>query len=265
MNDLQPQYFTPNEAPPAPVPFWRSKNGLAVLGFGALVVVLVIIFIVNTVASRRTATNDAELSHALTDCATAKDPAACEVKARTDAARQGNGSGACKGLEGDALTGCVTLAAFASLNEDDCDDAADAEGKTSCADSVRLRNAVAQNDYGMCADIQSETTRATCQTRLLSIVVAAGKCEENGVDAAVCDARMQMTTIVDAGDYKACAGLPSPYNVDCQDVFSSVDRDGDGLTRKEEFEVGTSDDAADTDGDGYADKDEIESGHDPLL
>lgn len=260
----EPQYFDPAGTPPSARPFFRTWKGAALIAAGVFVVVLVVVFVINTLSFGSVTDGDTELTDAIANCASSENPEDCEADARTDAARSSANTAACKGLEGAELTNCVELAAFASLKEKDCGELTDGDAKASCADQVRLRVAIAADDYSACAAVDAADVRDACQTRLLPSVIASGDCAAQGVDATVCDGATRMAAVVDGGDYAACNNLPSPYNTDCQDAFSSTDRDGDGLTRKRESQLGTSDDAADTDGDGYTDREELDSGYDPL-
>lgn len=263
MDEQQPQYFTPNEAPATVPPFWRTPKGALVIGVAALSVVLITVFLVNLFGSRTLTKDMSALDKAIENCATAENPEACKADARTDAARNGEGSRACAGLERDALRNCVALAAYASLDEDECA-ALSGDEKQSCVDQVRLRRALANDDYAACAAISDDDVRTACEQKLLFLVVADGACAQYGVDVTVCDAETRQRAIIDAGDYDACATLSSAAADECREIFASTDRDADGLNRREESMLGTSDDHADTDGDGYTDKQEVESGHDPL-
>ena len=99
---------------------------------------------------------------------------------------------------------------------------------------------------------------------MLDDVIDAGACEQYGISDDVCEYPAQLAAIIANGDPLGCLQVPADRRDGCDDMFVSLDQDGDGLTLLEEFKLGTSDTNADTDGDGYTDREEVASGHDPL-
>jgi hypothetical protein len=131
-------------------------------------------------------------------------------------------------------------------------------------DGVTLLIAVEEKEYAQCATIVDETMKRGCEAQLVASVIAAGECEAYGIDVRTCDFPAALERVIAAGDPAACEEFTGDQRSGCDDMFASIDADGDGLTLSEEFQYGTSDATTDTDGDGYTDAEEIATGHDPL-
>ncbi len=196
-------------------------------------------------------------------CADEEDPAACEAAARADAARATGEASVCDGLEDAEYRNCVTLIAQDEKDPDVCS-VLSGDEETACADSATLFAAQESSDYGTCSTIVSEELRVACQNQLLDVVIAEGECAKYGISDEVCNYPAKLAAIIAAGDPLGCLEVSSDKRDECNDMFTSLDQDRDGLSLLDESKLGTSDTNADTDGDGYTDRQEVESGHDPL-
>lgn len=196
-------------------------------------------------------------------CADEENPAACQAAARADAARTTGEASVCRGLEDAELANCVSLIANDSGNPSLCS-MLSGDAETVCIDGATLVGAKKANDYSLCAEITDMVLKTGCQNQLIGEVIANGECGTYGIDASTCDFPGLLDDIVAGGDVSGCFTFSGEQRETCEDVFSSVDQDGDGLSLLEESELGTSDVSADTDGDGYTDREEVASGYDPL-
>lgn len=203
------------------------------------------------------------IENAVLSCATEADPAACEARARTNAATTTGETSVCKGLEDAELTNCVSLIASKAADPAKCSMLSGSD-QTACQDAATLLAARKANDYGMCGTIVGAETKAACQAQLIGVVIANGECDKYGVDSATCEYPARLAAVIAAGDPNGCKQFSTDDQAACDDMFTSLDQDGDGLTLLAEYKLGTSDTAADTDGDGYTDRQEVDSGHDPL-
>lgn len=268
MNEQQPQYFDPNATPTAqPAPWWKTWR-LAIPVLCATVVVLVVVFVVNTLTAGKTDTTQKEaltrMEQELADCANDRDPVACEERVRGTAGKGGAGESACKGLDGDAYSSCVALSAKSSGSVAACASLSDDE-QTACENLAYFTLGQQQADLDVCKKITDVGLRTSCSVRVTQDATAANTCAASHVDEALCVAAAAMRDAIATGDSARCLAFDTEdKRVECSDGITSVDEDGDGLTVAQEFSAGTSDNSADTDGDGYTDKDEIDSGHDPL-
>lgn len=203
------------------------------------------------------------IENAVLSCATEADPAACEARARTNAATTTGQTSVCKGLEGAELSNCVTLIATKDADPSECSMLSGSD-ETACQDAATLLSARKANDYSQCGSIVDAATKSACQAQLVNVVIANGECEKYGIDSASCEYPAMLVAVIAAGDPNGCKQFSGDDQAGCDDMFTSLDQDGDGLTLLTEYKLGTSDVAADTDGDGYTDKQEVDSGHDPL-
>lgn len=267
----EPQYFAlPSDTPAAVVHEGPRKFlGLAVGVVLTLVAVALIAFyIVNTLKNstvredRQSKLDEAAQLTAELKAECEAGDTKCEERAQENAARSTGEAQACKGLTGDAYVHCVTLIAHDEKDEKLCDPLS-GEDKSACADGAVLVKAKAEKDFTLCASIEEEIGRLSCEATLKNDAKRMDDCGGYKVDAAVCDEDAALKAVVASGDSEGCATLSSEQAETCEDIFTSLDEDGDGLTLEEESSYGTSPTMSDTDGDGYSDREEIETGHDP--
>jgi hypothetical protein len=264
-------YFSLGEQPVAPLPWWKVRRyqvQLAVIAAVAVGIGVVGYYGYQTYSLTHVnveALNQANtiIDAAVVACADEEDPAACEAAARSDAARATGEVSVCDGLIDAEYKTCVTLIAQDSADPEVCT-VLSGDEETACADSSTLLAARAAEDYGMCETIENAEIKAACQNQLLDAVIADGECATYGIPDDVCGYPAVLAAIIAVGDPVGCLEVPSDKRDGCNDVFTSLDQDRDGLTLLAEFQLGTSDTKADTDGDGYTDSQEVESGHDPL-
>ena len=264
-------YFSLGEQPVAPLPWWKVRRYQIQLAVIAAVIVGV--GVVGYYAYQTytlTYVNGDALNQANTiidaaaqACADEEDPAACEAAARADAARATGEASVCRGLEDAELANCVSLIANDSGNPSLCG-MLSVDAETACVNGATLVAAKRAKDYGECGGITDMVLKHGCQNQLLGEVIANGECEKYGIDASTCDFPGLLNDVVANGDVSGCLQFSGEQRETCNDVFSSVDQDGDGLSLLTESQLGTSDTSADTDGDGYTDSQEVASGYDPL-
>jgi len=264
-------YFSLDEQTPVALPWWKvRKYQMQMLAAAGIVVGVGIVgyygyqtYSLTHVDVAKVDQANRIISNAAESCATDKDPKACEDRARANAARTTGQSSVCDGLSGKQLTNCVTLIAMDAGNADVCAVLSGADQST-CENEAGFAAATTAKDYSLCSNIASETVRATCQAQLVSAVIAAGECEKYGIEDSVCGFRARLDEVVASGNPSGCTQFQGDQVASCEDMFSSLDQDGDGLSLLAEYTLGTSDTNADTDGDGYTDNAEVASGHDPL-
>lgn len=271
MDPNNQNYFSLDEQPSVLPRWWqvRANQGKILAGFGVMVAMGLLGYYgyqmyslthvdrlkidqANTMIARSTAT-----------CEAADDPAACAAQARSEVARATGQVAVCDGLNSADFQNCVALIALDNANPDLCH-ALSGSSESTCADDARLVSAQRSQEYSQCSMILDEEKKAICRAQLLAVVIAAGECEKYGIDQETCQYPGELEAIVAAGDPDGCAGFSSEQRASCEDMFSSLDRDSDGLSRLTEYKLGTSDDTADSDGDGYTDSEEVATGHDPL-
>lgn len=269
MQELQPQYFDPTAPVAVPAPWWKTWR-LAFPVMGALVVVLVVVFVVNTVSFGNNNEKQEQeqaltrMEQALADCDGERDPETCKERVRGGASQSGAGEDACNGLDGDAYSSCVALSAKSSGSVAACASLRGDE-QTACENLAYFTLGQQEVDLDVCKKITDVGLRTSCSMRVTQDATAGDTCTAANVDEALCVAAKAMREAIATGDSARCLAFDTEdERVECNDGITSVDKDGDGLTVAEEFSAGTSDNSADTDGDGYTDKDEIDSGHDPL-
>jgi hypothetical protein len=268
-----PRYYSLEPAPEERVPIWKQKKIQLLLGIALGVMILATVGIIvgsnlmqnsDAAKTRRDALTRAQV---ITDSKTSEcddGDTACLERAQSGAARSVGEVEACNGLQGDRYASCVTLIALDKEDPALCD-ALSKDAKTSCADGALSASAKEKHDFTLCGKINDEISRLSCEAAVRSDAAASGKCDEYHVDASVCSDETELKAVIAAGDPKGCSTLEESVVDSCEDLFSSLDQDEDGLMLRDEFAAGTSDMKADTDGDGYTDKEEIESGHNPTM
>lgn len=268
----QPNYFRFTDAPPeAPKPWFQRPEVLkraaiiagavVVLGFGGVFAVNLVKNISQGGIKNEVDAAKNEVVQRQADCA--PDDTACKTQAQTEVARTAGIAQACEGLESPALENCVTLVARSEKDGTACA-LLSGDAQTSCKDSVLLVRAEAGEGMSICNDVSDATKKVSCEALVTSTARATGDCAKYGVETSVCDKRAALQALLEAGDYAGCAELPADDRVACEDMFVSTDADADGLSAKEEAEIGTSDSKTDTDGDGYGDGTEVKAGYNPL-
>ncbi len=253
------------------VPWWKVRaNQMKVLAvFGVLVGIGVVgyygyqMYSLTHVDVAKVDQANEIIARASQNCESDEDPAACEARARSEAARTTGQVTVCDGLEDAEFQNCVVLIALDKADPEVCNQLS-GSAESTCTDDANLVAAQRAQDYGKCSSILDSAKKTICQAQMLSIVIAAGECQKYGIDDATCDYPAELEAVIATGNPTGCTKFSSEKKTECEDMFSSLDRDGDGMSRLAEYKIGTSDDAADTDGDGYTDSEEVESGHDPL-
>lgn len=266
----QPQYFRLNDAPPeAPKPWFRRPEVLkriAFIGGVLLGVIFLGIFVKNLVESMSSGPKSEleaakeEMAQRQAECD--EEDEACKAQAQKDVARASGVAAACEGLEEKKKESCVTLIAREKKDAESCK-LLSGDAQSRCTDSVIIARVADGEGMSACEDISAEK-KVACENVVKANARSSGDCAKFGVAEEVCDERAMLKELLATGNFAGCAELSEELREECLDLFSSTDADEDGLTAKEEAEVGTSDKNADTDGDGYSDGTEVESGYNPL-
>lgn len=264
-------YFSLDEQTPVALPWWKArKNQVRMLAVFGIVVGIGMVGYYGYQTYTLTHVDVAKLDQANTiitngvaSCATDTDPQACEDRVRADAARSTGQSSVCEGLAERELTNCVSLIAIDTADSAVCDRLSGAD-QTTCEDAATLVAAKNAKDYGACSLISNAEMKVACQDQLVSVVIAAGECTKYSIAESVCEFPESLDMVVASGSPSGCLQFTDEQRAGCEDMFSSLDQDQDGLSLLEEYKLGTSDVKADTDGDGYTDSQEVASGHDPL-
>jgi len=270
---VQPQYYSLAEEPAVKHSLFKEKKVLLLLGIAAFAMIVAAVGIVlamnlmqndSAKIARESALANAKsiAEQAASNCAAGD--TACIEKAQSGAARQVGEAEACKSLDGDRYASCVTLIAFDKKDPELCKSLS-GDAKTSCTDGALVLQAQVQQDFTLCAKITAEISRLSCEATLRNDAAMSGDCAAYHVEASVCEGETALRAVIAGGDPEGCATLSTDYQGTCEDLFTSLDEDGDGLSLQEEFELGTSPTNPDTDGDGYTDGEEVASGHNPRI
>jgi len=208
---------------------------------------------------------DSLMARDIAECQNGEDPNACEQRVKTKIAREMGEILVCEGLDQKLYINCVSLIAVENLEVRACE-ALEGESVNTCKDAVYLRLAQNKKDYGICEKILDDDKRSSCEKILLSTVIKNDDCVFYGLDSIICNEGQKLQAIVEDGDYIECAELSTDKLIaDCHEMFTVIDRDGDGLLDMYEVDrFGTDPRNPDTDGDGYSDFDEVNNGFDPL-
>lgn len=231
----QPQFYSLEPEPTPSVPWFKQRKLWIIIGGGGVAIVFTIllaIFSINLLHGTKNSTVTAETA-------------------------------ACKDLSDAAFVSCISLAASTNRDQNICT-VLTADDRTACTDGVNLLLALSSKDYRECEKVTDVISHLSCQAEIRNAAVAADDCAFYHVGQEACDAQRALQEIIASGDPTNCGSLSGTAVASCEDLFSSLDDDADGLTLDEEFQNGTDPQNPDTDGDGYTDGQEVSSGHDPL-
>lgn len=265
-------YYDLGAPAPAPAPWYKRREVQQKLFIGVLVGLLVVFVGVriymsvtfDAVEEDTRTTTEALLEQASARCAEEKDPEACMNEARTATAEATGSSIACEGMRGQELKNCAQLIALDTGDAKVCDVIENDGDRADCADAAYLVKAKADSDYALCSSITSTDLRESCESQVGAPIIAAGECAKYGIDEDLCSTQEAIDEVIASGDPRGCATFATFDRESCEDYFTSIDADFDGLTAFREYELGTSDANADTDDDGYEDGAEVAAGYDPL-
>lgn len=267
----QPQYFKFNDTPPeAPKRWFRRPEVLKRIGIVASAMLLLVgfaIFAKNLMSSMSTGPESefeaaqAEVAQRQADCDA--DDEVCKAQARTEVARASGVAAACEGLEVSLMENCVILIAREQKDSSVCA-MLTAEAEITCVDSVLLARVAGGEGMALCDDVVDSSKKNSCRAVVTATARSSGECAKYGVSEEVCNTQQVIDDLLAAGSFSGCAELTEEDRVQCIEMFSSTDADGDSLSAQEEAELGTSDTNADTDGDGYSDGEEVAAGYNPL-
>lgn len=266
----QPQYFKFNDVPPeAPKPWFLRPEVFRRIGIGGVVLLLVgiAIFASNLMSSMSATSKSAleaaraEVAQRQADCDTRDQ--ACKAQAQTEVARASGVAAACEGLETALMENCVTLIAREKKDSSACASLSD-EAKILCVDSVLLARVADGEGMALCENVTNTSKKNSCKAVVTATARSSGDCVKYGVSEELCDAQKIINDLLIAGNFSGCAELAEDERIQCVEMFSSLDADGDGLSAQQEAELGISDANVDTDGDGYSDGEEVAAGYNPL-
>lgn len=240
---------------------WFKKRQLVVMGVSALILVALVAVV--AVLSMNIMQGNKQAKQLADSKAAQVSQMVANGSSPTTASREAGYVEGCKMLVDTAYADCVTLIAMDKDDSSVCGALAGDE-KVTCVDRSTIGQAKAKKSYAACSAIKDADLLVACQVVLKTEAAAAQDCAGYGAPVEACDAQKSLDLVVAAGDITACGTLPGEDKESCEDIISSVDADGDGLTIQAEFTHGTTDTKADTDGDGYNDGEEVANGHDPL-
>ncbi len=263
------QFYTPGQAEPPRVPWWRERKTWVAAGIlfaVSTVVVLAVLLTVNVLRNRPDAKPDADAAIRAAELAAECAPAdqVCLDGAMSDAARASTSPKTCtKIVDETAQINCAALIAKDLNNVATCD-VLQGVSREACRNQASLFLASTSGTFATCEAITDANLRANCAGAVWSRAVASGNCAAAGIPAETCEAGALLKAAADSGDPAACAALSEADRIDCERAITTADEDLDGLVSREEFELGTDPQDPDTDDDGFSDGVEIQNGYDPL-
>lgn len=255
----------------------RRQINMIIVAVGAVIVLgLLIVVVKNVTQGRRVRVIEKQaveesarrISSADTICADEQDPERCKATLVRQEAGRHSSAELCKALEGKGLENCVRLIAQSSLERVDCA-VLSGDAKTRCQDDVAVRIAKRDMDLSACDAVSDESQKRSCQSGVRAGIVAAGQCEQYGLDPELCAMDSLIDRAVSEADLSICVQIEDEESYsDCEarvELSLSSDADDDGLSFKSERELGTDPNNQDSDGDGLDDRSEgRDYGTDPL-
>jgi hypothetical protein len=236
-----PQFYTvsPQPTPPSS-PKIKPRVILMVLG-GVMVLGLIGVAVFNVWQSRPAAIMArqaaAELAARTASCP--EGDASCVATAQTVVAQGMGRASYCDGLEPSAYTTCVTRIAKDQHKPATCDVLTGSDLDV-CRDLAVYALADFERSLKVCDQAATEAGRQACQNNIKSLAIATLECEAYGVEQVLCETQGALEAVVAAGQPEGCATLgDEAARVDCLDIFTSTDADGDGLSLMQEYEIGT--------------------------
>lgn len=263
------QFYTPGQAEPPKVPWWRERKIWVVAGilFGlSVAVVLAVLLTVNMLRNRSGATTNGEAAIMAAELAAlcAPEDQVCLDGAISEAARAVASPKTCAQIVNETQqVNCAALIAK-DLNDVAACDVLQGASREACRNQASLFLASTSGTFATCEAITDANLRAGCAGAVWSRAVASGDCAAVGIPVETCEASALLKAAADSGDPAACAALSEADRIDCERAITTADEDLDGLVSREEFELGTDPQDPDTDDDGFSDGVEIQNGYDPL-
>ncbi|MBP9827673.1 hypothetical protein KBC55_00790 [Patescibacteria group bacterium] len=265
------EFFDLEPASQASAPSWRKPKMLAAIG-GAIVGVVLLggigVYAWSLLSSggnqlpQGTERTAEELAAQMMESC-ADDDASCVNQANANAAREVGDITACAEVTGVAYDECLSVIAFDQGDATLCERVSN-DRRTACADNAWIKAASSQKKYALCANITDNDRRTACEENVGVQAASANNCAGFGAPESYCSQKLAVEAVLIAGDPAGCLSLSVEGRIECQELFPVRDDDSDGLTKEQEFELGTSDQMADTDGDGYNDGEEVAGGYNPL-
>ncbi|MBI4598831.1 hypothetical protein HY734_01390 [Candidatus Uhrbacteria bacterium] len=198
-----------------------------------------------------------ELDRSLPVCDASPNPDGCRKERVEEAALRVGSASVCGKLEAEAVEDCVWGVAVAQHDPEACGEITDEAKRQSCADSVYLQAARAEQRLDLCAKVTSVIARDRCVETVSRRLARTEGCAA-ALDASVCAAWQAFEQAFASGDPLQCQALSNEGDrTACLDAVGTGDIDHDGLSAKTEAALGTDDRAEDTDADGLTDTEEI--------
>lgn len=172
---------------------------------------------------------------------------------------------ACRNLDGTELASCIRSQALTTKSVAVCNKLS-GDDRDLCRDRVYFSLAGEEVNHLTCKNIKDEELRVSCARSVyVESIDSLEACSDlpNPVNEE-CKVRYQGNDIYESAQADACDSLESSSIQVCRSLQLITDFDGDGLTLREELDLGTSDTNRDSDGDGFDDATEIANGFNPL-